>query len=53
MTVQGHQFDMTTSFDYFDFGAPVTVKPPPANQVADMSALLGTGNTSTGSGSAA
>ena len=29
------------------------VKPPPANQVADMSALLGTGNTSTGSGSAA
>ncbi len=53
MAIQGQKVAMNMSFDYFDFGTHVSVKAPPANQVADMSALLGTANTSTGSGSSA
>jgi|SRR3954451_4130244 hypothetical protein len=52
MQVQGHPLDMKMSFDYFDFGAHVTVHVPPPSQVADMSSLPGSGSTSTGSGSA-
>lgn len=32
---------MAMTFDFFDFGQPVTIEPPPADQVTDMSELSG------------
>lgn len=32
---------MTMTFDFFDFGQPVTIEPPPADQVTDMEDLTG------------
>jgi hypothetical protein len=32
---------MTMTFDFYDFGESVTIEPPPADQVTDMSELSG------------
>lgn len=32
---------MTMTFDFFDFGQPVTIEPPPADQVTDMEEMGG------------
>lgn len=38
----GGEFEsMTMTFDFFDFGQPVTIEPPPADQVTDMEELMG------------
>jgi hypothetical protein len=35
------QGDMDASFEFYDYGAPVDVSAPPADEVADLSSLLG------------
>jgi hypothetical protein len=38
---EGEFESMTMTFDFFDFGQPVTIEPPPADQVTDMDELMG------------
>lgn len=38
---EGEFESMTMTFDFFDFGQPVTIEPPPADQVTDMEELMG------------
>jgi hypothetical protein len=37
----GGELKMTMTEELYDFGVNVTIQPPPASQVVDMSALLG------------
>jgi hypothetical protein len=37
----GGELNMTMTEELYDFGVKVTIQPPPASQVVDMSALLG------------
>lgn len=38
---EGEFESMAMTFDFFDFGEPVTIEPPPADQVTDMEELMG------------
>jgi hypothetical protein len=48
LTVSGKHTRVQVSVEYFDFGAPIDVAPPPASQTVDLSSVLGSlpGSTS-------
>ncbi len=41
LTTNGVATGATVTIEYFDFGAPVDVTPPPASQTVDISSMLG------------
>jgi len=41
LTVGGKSVTADVTIEYFDFGAPVAVAPPPADQTVDLSSLFG------------
>jgi len=41
LTVSGQQAQVQVTMEFFDFGAPIDVTPPPASQTADLSSMLG------------
>ncbi len=50
-TVSGSTTDVGVTVEFFDFGAPLDVAPPPADQTVDISSMLGAlSTTSTTSG---
>ncbi|HVC66921.1 MAG TPA: hypothetical protein VND44_04950 [Acidimicrobiales bacterium] len=41
MTAGGTKIDVGVTVEFFDFGAPVDVAPPPADQTVDISSMVG------------